>query len=303
MTSQRENFRIAFARPVERDLLPRRRPIVLGDGYETAAYVHAPRGAVRTAVVYLHGIQSHPGWYVGSGDYLASLGHPVWHVIRRGSGDNLVDRGHAESCGQLLEDLDIACRLAAGDEGAKVHLVGVSWGGKLAACYAGRPGYARKLASLTLVCPGIATRVSVSAAKKFAIAISLLAQPRRLFDIPLNDVSLFTNNPQMREYLRGDLCRLHRATARFLFVSRWMDRMLRSSKRALGVTTSLILAADDRIIDNDRTVEAVTRLAGERLEVTELPGCHTLEFEADPKPLYEAIARGVSRGLSIQLDE
>jgi alpha-beta hydrolase superfamily lysophospholipase len=110
-------------------------------------------------------------------------------------------------------------------------------------------------------------------------------------------VELFTDNQAMRQYLRDDPCRLHKATARFLFVSRCLDAALtRANDAAIAVPTTLILASGDRIIDNAATREMVRRLTGGRAQVRELAGCHTLEFEDDPRPLHDAIRRSIEAG-------
>ncbi len=288
---------LPFARPLDGSR-PQRREIVLSDGYRTSAYVHAQAHAVKNApVVYLHGIQSHPGWFVGSAASMGKGGWEVWQVTRRGSGLNRRDRGDAPSAGQLLADVETACRAAEREGDAdRVHLVGVSWGGKLAGCYAGWADRTVKLASLTLIAPGIVPRVDVAGLTKLAIGLSLLVCPRRRFDIPLSNVELFTDNPSMREYLRRDSCRLHRATARFLRISRSLDGMLRRSPVRPDFPVTLILAGRDRIIDNARTQESTARLAGEHLEVRQLEGAHTLDFEPDPQPLYQALADALARG-------
>jgi alpha-beta hydrolase superfamily lysophospholipase len=280
----------------------RRTRLVLDDGYVTGMHYWPPAsGPGRGApVVYLHGIQSHPGWFAGSAEHLADLGYAVWQPVRRGSGDNMAGRGDAASPRQLLDDVAAACR-AARDESAQrgVHLVGVSWGGKLAACFAGdraAEGCLAPLASLTLVCPGIVPRVDASPLVKLAVACSLAVRPRAMFDIPLNDVALFTDNEPMRDYLRRDEFRLHRATARFLLAGRRLDGVLRRVPAGpTDLPTTLILASEDRIVDNDATRRLVARIFGDRLRTVVLPGCHTLEFEPDPSGLYHALAASLAR--------
>jgi alpha-beta hydrolase superfamily lysophospholipase len=253
-------------------------------------------------VLFVHGIQSHPDWFTGSADMLAARGHPVYQVMRRGSGTNTVARGDARSPGQLMDDLDAACAFVlrhAAEQGLAVcnpgalHVVGISWGGKLVAAWAAsrRRAYA---ASLTLVAPGIISRVDLPPAIKLRIAWALLAHPRRLFDIPLNDLSLFTDNPARRDYLSRDPHRLHRATARFLFASRRLEAMLiRAKAGSLNIPTTLILARQDRIIDNGRTRRIVEHLTAGRAMVHVLDGCHTLEFEADPTAFHECLRIGI----------
>jgi alpha-beta hydrolase superfamily lysophospholipase len=258
-------------------------------------------------VLYLHGIQSHPGWFVGSAAHLAARGHPVYLVTRRGSGRNRAARGHADSARQLLEDLDAACSFVLAESGAlRYHLLGVSWGGKLLAalaCDKARGPLHYEVdgtsladvflgaASLTLVAPGIAPRVDLPWRTKAAVGACAIFHPRRAFDIPLGEAALFTDSPAMQEYIRQDGLSLRRATARFLFASRMLDRMIRRAPRgAIAIPTTLVLASRDRIIDSAATREEVQRLTAGRCQVRELPGAHTLEFEADPAPLHEALA-------------
>ena len=129
--------------------------IVAADGYRLACRRwRPPEGATpRGLVVYLHGIQSHGGWYEASARHLAGAGFTVYLPDRRGSGLNAADRGHAESWEQLAADVvaveDRALAEAPGR--APLALVGVSWGGKLPPhwrpCTAGRrwpvPGVVR----------------------------------------------------------------------------------------------------------------------------------------------------------------
>jgi alpha-beta hydrolase superfamily lysophospholipase len=222
---------------------------------------------------------------------LAAAGHTVVQFTRRGSGSNTRDRGHARSVRQLIDDVTRVVEYARKETSAdRVHLVGISWGGKYAACYALEAVRSRTLASLTLVAPGIAAHVNVSGRTRAAIALSSIFAPHRRFDIPLSDPALFTDNPQRLEFIRTDPDRLNRATARFLAVSRCMDwRLARARAGAIAIPTTLILAGRDRIIDNDRTRAAVDRLTGGHATTIELTGAHTLEFESDPGRLHAAL--------------
>ena len=290
---------LAFAVSLAEAVRPRREVLELGDGYRTVVYVYSPADGPgrRLPVVYLHGIQSHPGWFCRSAAALAAAGHAVFQVTRRGSGENREARGHADSAKQLLDDVACACRFALDTTGADgVHLLGVSWGGKLAAAFVAGGADALPVASVTMVAPGIAPQVSVLLGTKLLIAAALVAQPRKLFDIPLNREELFTDNEAMRQYLRDDPCRLYRATARFLYVSRSLDAMLRRAPDgAITVRTTLMLASRDRIIDNAATRRIVQRLAGAKAMVEEFDAAHTIEFEPDPEPFFAALCELVQR--------
>jgi len=266
--------------------------ISLRDGYATYGVLYEPTVASGLPVVYVHGIASHPGWFVRSCEALARAGHPVFAVARRGSGENTIDRGHARSAWQLVADLDDAVVWTCKHTGAaKVHLVGVSWGGKLTAAYCLRSAYAGRVASLTMVAPGIVPLVDVGWRTKLAVAAALVTgRSRKLFDIPLNDVELFTDSEAGRAFLRGDPHRLTRATARFLFASRELDRQLsRARAGALTAPTTLLLASRDRIIDNAATAAAVRRLTNDNANIVTLDAAHTMDFEETPDEFLAAL--------------
>ena len=76
----------------------------LPDGYSAYARdwpVCDPVGAV----LYLHGIQLHSGWYEESARRLQQAGFAVLQPDRRGSGRNQMDRGHAESQQHLINGI------------------------------------------------------------------------------------------------------------------------------------------------------------------------------------------------------
>ncbi|NLW87451.1 MAG: alpha/beta hydrolase [Planctomycetes bacterium] len=270
---------------------PRRVLLELDDGYLTPMYIFAPAGeASGPPVVYAHGIQSHPLWFFGSASALAAAGRAVYLVTRRGSGENTVHRGHCRSAAQLLDDVETACKFAMRDSASdRVCLLGVSWGGKLMLAYAlNRPD--APISRLILVAPGIYSRHDVSGLAKMRIALALLTRPAAMFDIPLGRPELFTSNEQFQQYLRDDSLSLLRASARFLYASRTIDRMIsRARPRSLAMPVLLMLAADDRIIFNRHTESLVGALAGSSCEVITLGGSHTLEFEANARPFFDSL--------------
>jgi alpha-beta hydrolase superfamily lysophospholipase len=242
----------------------------------------------RTALVYLHGIQSHSGWYEASSRRLAESGVAVYQVERRGSGaDAAHERGHVDRAEIWLRDVALAAERARDETGvAGVHLMGVSWGGKLAvACAVERPDLYK---SLILAAPGIVPRVDVHLATKVRVAKCLaLGRALERFPIPLADPHLFTENPERIRYIAEDALSLREVTARFLYESRRLDRMVRRAAGEVRMSVFLALAERDRIIDNRATRALVARLGAPRHRIVEYAGAsHTLEFEPDPEPFF-----------------
>lgn len=266
----------------------------LRDGYRAAARLWKP-ATPRGAVLYLHGIQSHGGWYEASGGRLAEAGLAVLMPDRRGSGLNQAARGHADSIRQCVDDTVDALNHLLAEAGQRAaHVVGISWGGKAAVCLAAQDP--SRVASLSLVAPGLFPRVDLSAAEKFRVAMSLINHPDQMFDIPLNDPRFFTANPERIRQIEQDPLMLRQVSASFLLATRRMDRVVQRFVRSTWRgPVHLLLAGHDPIIHNDRTRTWLRELRSEDLRITEYPdGHHTLEFELDPQPFYEDLVSWIS---------
>lgn len=252
------------------------------DGYPQHVLVWPTPGAPRGRVVVLHGVQSHGGWYHRLGRVLAEAGYETQFPDRRGSGANEQDRGHAPSARRLIGD--IAERLGSireQDSSLPIALVGISWGGKLAVL-AGA-GYPDLVDGLALICPGLHPRVGVSTRERLRIALAFLINRRKLFPIPLSDPALFTASPEGRRFIAEDELGLREGTAGLLATSTFIDLRLRRVHAKVSQPVLLMLAGQDRIVDNEKTLAYVRRLASSRNELIEYPeGHHTLEFEPDP---------------------
>ncbi len=177
----------------------------------------------------------------------------------------------------------------------KVSLVGVSWGGKLAAAAALRQP--EDVRSVVLVAPGLFPLIDLPVRQKLVVAAAALLRPARPFSIPLNEPDLFTDNPLRQAFIRDDPLRLQQVTARFLVASRMLDaevaRLARQRDWPMPVT--FLLAGKERIVDNECTRRFARSLRCRHLRVIEYPeASHTLEFEADPRKYYEDLAAAVA---------
>jgi acylglycerol lipase len=256
--------------------------VKLSDGYTAAVRWWRPAGS-RGAVLYFHGIQSHGGWYEDSGGLLAEQGFTVLMPDRRGSGLNEAGRGHAESGPQVLADAKAVLQVLLRETGRpSAHVVGVSWGGKLSVALAEAAG--GLVGTLSLVAPGLFPKVDLTTTDKFRVAMAMLGERGRMFDIPLNNPRMFTGNPERIAFLEGDRLKLTQVSASFLLASRRLDRSVRGfSKSAWRGAVHLLLAGRDQIIDNERTRQWFRALPSADRRMTEYPEAeHTIEFEADP---------------------
>jgi len=259
--------------------------IRLSDDYRAYAR-YWPTNAVRGAVLYHHGIQSHCGWYESSAAHLAEAGYAVLQFDRRGCGRNEADRGHADSADQLIAD-----SLAARDEllrrsgQTSYHAIGVSWGGKMVVrAYIADPTGTE---SLTLVTPGLFPLVGVSKPEAAKIGFAMLYEPHQLFNIPLDAADLFTTVPRWQRFINEDRLTLRQCSAGFYLASRRMDKPIGKLGQCSPVPIHLLLAEDERIIDNAKTMDFAAGLGWECIKTTTYDDArHSLEFENDPNVYF-----------------
>lgn len=243
-------------------------------------------------LVYLHGIESHGGWFHLCAAELRRRAMTVHLLDRRGSGLNRADAGfpdgHAGSFRILVDDV-LAFAATLPRPGPPIHLIGLSWGGKLAVASAlARPGFFR---SLILVTPGLRARVDLPLRDKLRVALGVAFRPRLPVAIPI-EAEMFTRTPEPLAAIRSDPLRLHRATARFFLESRRLDRHIDRHIGDLALPILLVLADREEIIDN-AGVLALLKRARAPLTLREYGGLgHSVQFEA-PDRLAEDIAAHV----------
>jgi alpha-beta hydrolase superfamily lysophospholipase len=266
------------------------------DGYRWYYRRFDPPGRPRGRLVFVHGIRSHGAWYTRSCSAFAAAGHEIYFLDRRGSGLNTARRGDAPSFRRLLDDIaEFLLVLRQSKPWLPIVLGGISWGGKLAIGLPyRRPGL---INGMVLLCPGLCPKVAPAFGQRVLIARSRVRNPANPFTIPLNAPELFTATAQWQKYIEEDRHGLREATARFLFSSFSLDIYLRRALKRVNVPVLLLLAEQDRIIDNAATHRLLTGV-GERvgLTVIEYPGAqHTLEFEPEGHPFVSDLLKWMER--------
>jgi alpha-beta hydrolase superfamily lysophospholipase len=263
---------------------------VTSGGYKLHYRHFQPVGMSKGTIVFIHGIQSHGGWYETSCKKFAQAGYRVLFLDRRGSGLNEVSRGDSPSFRTLLDDLKEFLQYQRKEiAGATPLILGaISWGGKIA--FGLEIRNANLVDGFILLAPGFCPKVHPTRKERFFIALGSLFSPRRLFNIPLNDPELFTSNPAAQKFLKEDPLALRKATARFLLDSVRLDFYLRIFRTKISKPILLLIAGQDKIIDNEKTIAFVKRFASGSLTVRDYPEAHhTFEFEPEPQKHIEEI--------------
>jgi acylglycerol lipase len=238
------------------------------------------RSPPRAAIIFLHGIASHAGWFGETAADLNSQGVAVYGPDRRGSGRSGGPRGHLERYGRALDDVEEMVRLVSSElRATPIFLAGSSWAAKLAVVYAAeRPG---SLSGLLLLGPGLLPRVSLSPTRQFFVVVGHLVAPTARLPIPLTP-ELYTANRPYVDFIREDRLRLLEATTRFFWETARLDRRRGRASARLKLPLLVLQGQDDKMMDVARTRRWCSRLDVEDKTYVAYPGAgHTLDFEPD----------------------
>ena len=272
---------------------PSIRSFTASDGYQIR-FRHWTSQTPRGIVIALHGIQSHSGWYAASSCAMADAGFDVYFADRRGSGLNGFQRGHAAHGMRLINDVRALAALAR-DERRKSEvdrgplpliIMGISWGGRIAAAAAAR--FPLEFNGLALLSPGLHPRILPNAWQRFRLNLARRFEITRTdIPIPLRAPELFTDTIEWQQLIANDPLALHTVTSSLLNAGRDLDKLIAESAAHICCPVLLLLAGRDRIIDNSKTRVLVTRFGTSHLTSICYPNaCHTLEFEPDRAAIF-----------------
>ena len=232
------------------------------------------------AIIFLHGIASHAGWFGETAADLNSQGVAVYGPDRRGSGRSGGPRGHLERYRRALDDVEEMVRLVSSEHRTTpIFLAASSWAAKLAVVYtAQRPG---SVTGLLLLGPGLLPRVNLSPARQLFVVVGHLVAPTARLPIPLTP-ELYTANPPYVDFIRGDRLRLLEATTRFFWETARLDRQRARASARLDLPLLVLQGEDDKMMDVTKTRRWFSRLGVEDKTYLAYPGAgHTLDFEPD----------------------
>ena len=259
------------------------------------AYVSYTGSGARTALIYLHGIESHAGWFAIAAGLLRERGYDVYLLDRRGSGLNRENRGlvsgYVDSYETLIADIHAFIR-AQRPRYERVFLLGLSWGGKLATAYA--LSHPEDIDGLVLITPGLRAKVDVTLPQKLKIALLSPLNPGARVGVPIQP-TMFTSTPQYLDYIRNDPLRLNSATVRFFWQSRRLDSFIEGAIETERLPVQLFLAGKDTIIDNEGVTALLRRARNAEMDVVEYADqTHSIQMDA-PQRLVDDISRWLNR--------
>ena len=217
----------------------------------------------RAGLVLLHGVMSHAGWFASLREELAARGVSSIAVDRRGSGAATLSPGICDADAWAADVAAAVTQLRT--ELDRVALFGWCWGARGALVAATQ----LPIEHLILAAPGIAMAEAVRAR-----ALELAAAPGDPVALPF-PIEAFSDDPSVLSWIRNDERAWRSQPRAFLPVSRALLEEALAAIPALRVPVTTFLAAQDRIVDNDRIAAL---LPGHPVQV--LPGGHALVLES-----------------------
>jgi len=240
-------------------------------------------------LIFIHGIESHSGWFNEAFENLAGLGLNVYALDRRGSGLNKEGRGDLADFRRLPQDID---DFFAQKELAqkKCILIGLCWGAKTALYFSLR--YPEKLSKIVFITPGFKTKLRMPLAKKINGLLALIFAPHAYLGLPIKP-EMFTENPVYLNQIKEDKLRLKSITSRFFKENLRMERAIRKLRRCGDIPCCLFLAEDDEIVDNSGVIMFLKRYFRD-IEIFSYPGCrHGLFFEPRREDVIHDLANWI----------
>lgn len=238
-----------------------------------------------TPVIMLHGLESHSAWFARSAAQIASLGHPVYGMDRRGSGHSVAPRGWCGDFHDLLDDIDgLAARILREHGFDRFHLLGHCFGAIPATAYAcSRPD---RLRSLLLATPALYTLAGPPFGDRLKIIWAGLSGSRLNIPVPLK-AEWFTHMPEHLHFIRNDPLALQEASARIYWETTRARRFIHAREDALTMPVFMGLAERDRICDNRGDRAFFDRIPARRKRCVTYDGAvHILEFSESKQDFF-----------------
>lgn len=272
------------------DTANHRQTFVTHDGKELGFVVFkSTTGNAKTALVYLHGLESHAGWFKIASKILQQNDLDIFLLDRRGSGINRENRGfisgHVDSYKTLFSDIQSFIQPLS-EHYNSIVLIGLSWGGKLALAYSAT--YPEDIDKLILITPGIRYLVDVSFSQKLQIVFGSIFNPTMQIAGPIED-HMFTDTPKYHELIRNDPLKLDYASARFFLQSARLDWYVDKNIENNSIPTLLFLAENDPIIDNEGVKNVMAKSASPLTTYLYEDQKHSIQFDAPERMTKDII--------------
>ena len=241
-----------------------------------------PGSGSQLAVLVLHGLYSHMGWYRPLAEALVERGAAVYLLDRRGAGLSGGLAGHIDSWRQIVDDLQrVVARIRSLHPGAPVCALGISLGAAMtvATSLLHEDAFHRH----ALLSPGLAPAVQLPFLRRIGVVYSAFARPHVLYELPFT-VEQLCEQGEMRQSLWDDPLRTRAITSRFLLEIFRLQRYVRQHIDRLRTPLLALVAGADAMIDNDAVLAVLRRARAAPVRVEVFPRAQHVLTASVPLP-------------------
>lgn len=248
-----------------------------------------PSGWEDPCVIFLHGLESHMGWFLNLAEFLSSSDINVYAFDRRGSGLNK-NSSRNFSSRYISSDLKIFIDIVKREHPrSRIFLIGLCLGGKIAVDFFSY--HQDCLDGLILISPSLKGKLKFSLSDKF----SVIFRPNSMLKVPIED-AMFTSNERWLKYIKNDSLRLRHIPAQHLLEIAKMGRHLKKASGNIRLPVLLMLAGIDEIIDTDSVRRWYEKLPSSDKTLKFYKGYHhLLTFEENAAQIMEDVAAWIKK--------
>lgn len=168
-------------------------------GIKIATRTWQPEGAVRGAMVLVHGFNSHSGYFAWAAERFAGDGFAVYALDHRGRGKSGGERFYVDKFSDWLADVDKLVGIARSENpGVPIYMLGHSVGGVIASSYV----YEHQTEIAGLICESFAFDVGLPQLVQLALEGASYLIPH----LPVYSLKneIFSRDPKVVEQMNSD---------------------------------------------------------------------------------------------------
>jgi alpha-beta hydrolase superfamily lysophospholipase len=245
------------------------------------------------ALVFIHGLGAHTGWFIDMGNQLSGRGLNVYMDDHRGFGRSGGPRGHVRQGAIYLEDLrQLLTHVKSLHAAAPLFLCGHSMGGIFSIYLAAADSAeaAPALSGLILINPWIKDSVKVKPAALLGTLVGGMAGSDRLFKREV-DTTQMTMVPAATRMLNTDSYWVRHQSQSFLYQVTLLRQRVLGQARRVGTPALVIQTEGDKTLVQAATRQCYEQLGSKDKTWKTYPGlAHDFEFEPGREVLDSDIA-------------
>jgi alpha-beta hydrolase superfamily lysophospholipase len=223
------------------------------------------------AILLVHGLFEHGGRYQEVGEFMAGAGFSTFALDMRGHGASEGRRGHVSRFEILLQDLDRFRREVQGlvPPATPLFLLGHALGGLVSLRYLEE--YDAPVAGAVITSPCFGTAVPVPRWKDLLATVLDRALPAFPLRVRFDTAALTSDSERANEY-RDDPAIHSTLTPRMFTATSSAIHMALQRGDRIDVPVHILFAADDRVIDSERSRAFSRSLPSDMVTVRVLDG-------------------------------